>query len=117
MTTKGDNMNERKAIQHGEIMLLPVGVMPSGETTPYDGFIVGHSETGHHHVLESAVKFDVLDDQEKHELYLRLYEPAELVHQKSFDQHRTLTVKPGVWKVLHKTEYDPFEQIIKTVKD
>lgn len=100
--------------RHGEILLVPVNKLPKGKISKHRDFIVGHSETGHHHILESQTKFDVLD---KAQLYIRLFQPAELTHKKSTNKHRTLKVVPGVYKVVHKTEYDPFAKIKRRVFD
>lgn len=101
-------------LRHGENVLLPVKTM-QGETKEYKTYIVGHSETGHHHVLESLKEFDVavFDD----DLYLRLFEPAKLVHKKQIDKHNTLTVKPGIYRVFRKSEYDPWTQVMREVWD
>lgn len=100
--------------RHGEILLVPVSKLPKGKVSKHKEFIVGHSETSHHHVLESETKFDVLD---KAQLYIRLFQPAKLTHKKSVDFHRTLDIPAGDYKVIPKQEYNPFEQIIQTVRD
>lgn len=105
-----------KPIRHGEIMLVPVDSIPTGKTAKYDAYIVGHSETGHHHVLESKTQFEITEDEKK-ELYFRLFEPAKLVHKKTTDKHKDLTIPAGTYKRFHDTEYDPFERIIRDVAD
>ena len=107
----------RTPIQHGELMLVPVDDLPKGKTRQVQTQVVAHSESGHHHVVEATQAFEVLGDVDTADLYLRLYEPAKLVHQKTSDAHRTLDVPAGTWKVLKKTEYDPFSAVIRTVKD
>lgn len=104
-----------KPIRHGEILLMPVDIIPGGKTTKHQSFVVGHSETGHHHVLEGT-QFEVTEDEKK-ELYFRLFEPTALVHKKEADKHRTLTVPAGLYKRYHDTEYDPFEGVIRDVAD
>jgi len=104
-----------KAIRHGEIMLVPVGDVPTGKTSKCSTYIVGHSETGHHHVLEGT-EFEVTET-EKQELYFRLFEPTKLVHKKTADRHKDLVVPAGIYKRFHDTEYDPFEQVIRDVAD
>lgn len=104
-----------KPIRHGEILLYPVKSMPRGKKSKHDLFIVGHSETGHHHVLQS-VQFEV-NQKDKQDLFLRLFEPGKLVHQKEVDKHETLTVAPGTYRVIYKNEYNPFEQVIQRVMD
>jgi hypothetical protein len=105
-----------KPIRHGEIMLVPVDKLETGTVSKHTKYIVGHSETGHHHVLESGVDFEVTET-EKHELYLRLFEPAKLVHKKTTDRHNTLVIPKGIYKRYHDTEYDPFEKVIRDVAD
>ena len=103
-----------KGYRHGENLLLPVSEFV-GEPAQHTSYIVGHSETGHHHVLESTQAFDVAISD--HELYLRLFEPAKLVHKKATNKHHTLTITPGVYKVLRKQEYDPWQQLMREVFD
>ena len=110
-----------QSIRHGEIMLVPVDKLPKGTVQQHKNYIIGHSETGHHHVLESEQDFDVLElvgkEQDKRELYIRLFEPAKLVHKKTTDKHKTLTIPKGIYKRYHDTEYDPFEGLIQDVRD
>lgn len=67
--------------------------------------IVGHSESGHHHVLESDVVFTeiVAADGER---YVDLGAPTALRHRKTYQQHRELTVPIGAWRIIRKTEFD-----------
>jgi hypothetical protein len=104
-------------IQHGEALLFPVDKLPKGKARKSKEEIVAHSETGHHHVVVSEKPFEVMGDVEKHDLYIRLFEPAKLVHKKPTQKHRTLNVPAGLWKILHKTEYNPFAGLIQRVKD
>lgn len=102
-----------KPIRHGEVFLLPVDKMAPGRPKKVISFIAGHSESGHHHILESEAPFNV---QEK-AMFLELFKPAKLVHKKTVNQHRTITVPAGKYKILKKTEYDPFAQMRREVWD
>jgi hypothetical protein len=101
-------------LRHGEVILVPRNIT-KGNTTEHTQFIIGHSETGHHHVIEGS-KFEVTETA-KHDLYVRLFEPGQIVHKKEFDKHRTLTIPPGVLKRYQDTEYDPWGKIIREVRD
>ena len=114
---KKSNKDIRTAIQHGECLLVPVNDMPKGQVERVNTKIVAHSETQHHHVLEAEQAFETIGSVDKGDLYLRLFEPGKLVHKKPTQKHKTLPVLPGVWKVLHKTEYNPFAGLIQRVKD
>lgn len=102
-----------KAVRHGEAMLIPITKKITG--TEYNAFIIAHSETGHHHILESKVPF-IISEQDK-QFLIELFEPAKLVHKKTTDKHNTLTIAPGRYKVVYKNEYDPFAQVIRRVTD
>lgn len=101
-------------LRHGENLLLPVKRV-EGKVSKHKLFIVGHSETGHHHVLESKTDFDVIlkDDT----LFLELFGNANLVHKKTTDKHKTLIVKPGKYQIFRKSEYDPWQQVMREVFD
>ena len=106
----------KKAIRHGEITLKPLDVLPEKVKELYSGkkYIVGHSETGHHHVLlSSALRVYELDN----ELYLDVQKIGELEHQKSFDKHDTKVVQPGFYKVVVKKAYDYFKKKMTQVRD
>src|SRR5690349_19470186 len=95
-----------KPLIHGENVFVPVARMPKGDITKHTMYIAGHSETGHHHVLESKAEFEVMASAEKQELYIRLFEPAKIVHKKNFEIHETKVLQPGVYKRIFATEYD-----------
>lgn len=105
----------KKPIIHGENALIPIDRMPEGETEKHKSFIVGHSETGHHHVLEAVKEFDII--VKDGEIYFTNSYEAKVVHKKTHDIHKTVTVAPGIYKVNRKTEYDPFGKVIRRVWD
>lgn len=102
---------------HGENVFTPVEAMPAGKVTKHKAYIAGHSETGHHHVVQSKAEFEVYEDIDKQELYIRLFAPAEVVHQKSFEIHETKTLQPGVYKRSFATEYNPFDKVVQRIFD
>jgi hypothetical protein len=95
----------RTPIRHGEILLLPIESTPSGDAFKVTECIVGHSETGHHHVLESDAEFHQIV-ADNGDLYVDLDAPTPLRHRKDYQQHRELTVPAGAWRVIRKTEFD-----------
>lgn len=100
-------------IRHGEAMLVPIKSKVTGkEVTSY---IVAHSETGHHHVLESKTPFIVSEDDKR--FVIELFQPAKLVHKKQQDAHKTLDVPAGKYKIVYKNEYNPWLEVISRVFD
>lgn len=109
---------KRVPVMHGECWLMPIDEVPrDAEFKDSKRYIVGHSETGHHHVLVSTKPFQVMPEDEKHDLFVRLFEPAKVEHQKTFDIHETQVLAPGAYAIYHKTEYDPFAEVRRAVFD
>ena len=104
-------------VMHGEVWLQPVTKAPKGKSKKVKEYIVGHSETGHHHVLESQTKFEVMPGDETYDLYVRLFRPTPIKHKKTFDIHETQILAPGEYAVYQKTEYDPFADVVRAVYD
>lgn len=102
-----------KPIRHGETMLIPIATKVTGKE--HTSYILSHSETGHHHVLESKNPF-VVSESDK-QFVIELFAPAKLVHKKTIDKHKTLPIAPGRYKVIKKQEYDPWQQILRAVHD
>ena len=74
------------------------------EMTMQDGqIILGHSETGHHHVLEpvnkavsiSKAAIVLVDAANDSFVELRLYEDCALVHLRQHDTHDSIVLPPG----------------------
>lgn len=103
---------------HGENGFKPVEKLPEGKVTLHKTFIAGHSETGHHHVLESKTEFEVIEAENLGDnVFIRLLSPAKVVHKKTFDIHETKVLDPGIYEITHKTEYNPFTKVIEKVFD
>lgn len=109
---------KKNIIRHGEVILkqidsLPKEVKLEKKTKKY---IVAHSETGHHHVLESTKDFKVFSWNG--ESYIEIPEIAELFHEKSGkDVHTPHKITPSVYKVVIKKEFDYFLGAIRAVRD
>lgn len=65
--------------------------------------IMGHSETGHHHVLEpvnkkisiSKAAQALIDSANDTFVDLKIFEDCEIVHKRDFDTHGTVVLPPG----------------------
>lgn len=65
--------------------------------------ILGHSETGHHHVLEPVAKRvpiskaaqALIDEINDTLVELKLFEPCKLVHLRDFDTHKAVVLPAG----------------------
>ena len=108
-----------KPVAQGEVLLwmkkyAPKAVLDglaalknlSAVSIPEEGFVLGHSETGHNHVLvldrqkETNVPFSkaaqiLIDSANDNLIELKLSAPCVLVHNRSFDAHDTIVLPPG----------------------
>lgn len=71
-------------------------------------FILAHSETGHHHVIERprAEVFQSADDDFL--VYIKTISDGVIEHQRSFDTHAPLKVEAKkIYEVRRQREYTP----------
>jgi hypothetical protein len=88
---------------------------------PQDGcYIVGHSETGHHHVIDTkGATIGVMDHAPEgmRVLYAILEQPFELKHLRQHDTHETLKGEPGVYEIRIGREFDPYAELARRQAD
>ena len=111
----------------GEITLIRIGDATGVPTTGYTPLapengklVIGHSETGHHHVMEPrTAKAFVADKAPEGLRILRLIveQPTVLEHLRGHDTHEPLMVPPGEYDVRIAREHDPYAQIARRVAD
>lgn len=102
-------------LRHGEVMLIPVKEIPNGKTLKKGDYLLAHSETGHHHVLEGT-GFEVTELGDG-QVFLKVLRATDLTHRKTYDKHRTLTIPESLLERYHMVEYDPAGEAIRVVRD
>ena len=100
----------RQLIRQGDVLLIPVDAVPAG-TKPVareqGRLILAHGEvTGHAHAIVEKDAELVTADQAA-ELYLLVHgsDPVQLRHE----EHETLEIPPGGYRVRRQREYAPEE--------
>lgn len=96
----------------GDVAYIQVEALPEGLTpaAPEEGrYILGHSETGHHHVIEATPNVKVLrDPSDAVTAYLQvIQDDVKLEHLRSTDTHEAHTIGAGLYQVLNGVEYRP----------
>lgn len=109
--------NESKIVRHGEVLLKEVSLPQGAELKEtVKSKIVAHSETGHHHVLESTKPFEILTFNG--ETFINLFESGKLLHRKTGkDVHKTHKINPAVYQIIIKKEFNYFEGALRAVRD
>ena len=110
-------------VAQGEIRAYRIDAIPA-DVKPLPagkgGFIVGHSETGHHHVLV-AKRAQVFEAKEAPQgmrvLYALLESPGELKHMREFDTHAPQVFEPGAYMFRTDREFDHYAELARRVAD
>lgn len=99
----------------GDVLFRRVEVLPSGvtkQTREGRAIVVAHSETGHHHVVETA-RVELYAGDDPLVSYLRLDgEFADVEHLRPFDTHEILRLLgrsdgETIFEVRRQREYKP----------
>lgn len=103
------NTGEQGELHLQRIDKLPEGVtLREGERDGEGNFIVGHSESGHHHVVNARLARLMENPNEPDICYLVCEASSpymELVHQKTGPEaHEALRSPPGIFKVTRQSE-------------
>lgn len=131
----------KKALRHGEVYVIPIDVLPEGLEVEAEGMdhVLGHSETGHHHVLTAdAVLYRPISPAyngtayqaicesiwgERTDLYpdelvpFRARTDGKVVHKKTFDVHAPIDVLKGLYVKYTKRRFNYFSKLMERVRD
>lgn len=98
---------DRQAAQ-GDVLFTRIDALPEGvkavKAEENGEHIVTHSETGHHHVMDSehVNLFEAANDP--FVMYLVVDEPTNLRHLRDVDTHETINFPPGTYRVNRQRE-------------
>ena len=109
-----------KAIRHGECSLLPLDSLPKGAklVESVKSFIVGHSESGHNHILTAPKEAELNIFEFEGKTYLEVPLESKLTHQKTgTETHGTQVVAPGVYERKIKESYSYATKVLRRVQD
>lgn len=100
-----------KCAAQGDLLIIKVDRVPGGYTqaSPTDNrYVVAHSETGHHHVVEADPNVQYWTnskDMMKAYLVVEKVIGATLQHCRSFDSHEPILIPPGIYELRRQREY------------
>lgn len=100
--------------RHGDLILMPINELPDFDKLTETGstvLAVGET-TGHKHQIRGSQV--LVYEDEAQTKYVSIKGSAQLVHE----EHNTIDLEPGVYKVINEREFDPFlEEIERRVQD
>lgn len=113
----------------GEIYIRRIGDLPTRHEVPTGytalaaesgNLIIGHSETGHHHVLDpKSCSVAVMDrpPEGMRILHAIVEQATPLVHQRPHDTHEPIMLAPGEYEFRIAREFDPYEKLARQQMD
>jgi hypothetical protein len=121
-------LNFTKIAAQGEITIIRIGdvtsaTKPTGEPLKIESgkLIIGHSETGHHHVLERTVGATVTVSAHAPAgmkiLHAILAEPNKLIHERGHDTHETIDLAAGEYEFRIAREFDHYAELARQSQD
>ncbi len=106
--------------RHGEIILKSAKIPKEAKLKETGkSLVVGHSETGHNHVLEleRTQTADIKIFEYEGKTYLDVPLQAKLVHQKEIEKHETQVIAPGTYEFHPRQSYSYAEKIMRRTLD
>jgi hypothetical protein len=104
----------------GDLLFARIEALPAGvvEVAPVgDRCIVGHSETGHHHVLDRAHVRMYRLPESIYECFVVVDEATPLEHLRQHDTHAPIMVPPGTYRVHRQRERAYVPEGFRRVED
>ena len=96
--------------RHGDLLIRKTKEIPSNLKSANTVIIAEGEKTGHKHQLHGNV---TVYKQELDSLYFKVKTSAELTHQ----EHKTIRIPEGMYRVEQEREFNPFENIRRVVLD
>lgn len=105
-----------KAASQGEVDIYRIAALPEGlrMMAQEDGrWVIGHSETGHHHIIERTEAATVYEADPAtvpagcRILYAIVREPTVFVHLRGHDTHEPIMLRPGAYEFRTLRESSP----------
>lgn len=108
-------MNKKIAkttFQQGDVLGRKLDSMPSGKQKLISKkhVVLAHGESGHSHVLEDD---DAVLEEIGGRMILSLTKEATVKHE----EHKPITLEPGIWEIGRVKEYDYFSKMVRPVQD
>lgn len=108
-----------KVAAQGELTITRLSKAPKNTGAAIEAVagkvIVGHSETGHHHVVDAGCATLTRIDQ--FTAYLDVKKPTQIDHLRDHDTHPSIALRPGMYEFRTGREFDPFEEAIRASAD
>lgn len=99
---------------------LPEGLAPFSEKDKAGSWIISHSESGHHHVIDApgvTVMERTKDVPEGMKILYAIVDEPTSLRQNASNAHEAHDLSPGIYEMRIAREHDPFTQQARRVAD
>ena len=107
----------------GEVRIVKIDALPESMQTKAvqkiaKGYVISHSESGHHHVLTGGDVMERTDNVPTgmQVFYAILNEPASFI-QDAANPHGGYELAPGIYEFRNSREFNPFAEQARRVAD
>jgi hypothetical protein len=109
--------------QQGEVRIVKIDAVPAGMQTKKPdrvakGYIISHSESGHHHVLTGG---EVMERTDRipagMQIFYAILDKPEQFVQDAANPHGGFDLAAGVYEFRVSREFDPFAEQARRVAD
>ena len=99
----------KQIVRHGDLLLIPCDSIPLEATLLKTKTLALGEVTGHHHTMKGQAQVYMSKGQK----YVKAQKNVILEHQ----EHKTIPIEEGSYKLVTEQEFDPFESQIMRVRD
>jgi len=115
-------MKINEAIAQGEVYIKRIADMPDTEgckavEKTAKGYILAHSESGHHHLLTGGEVLERPVKSEASQRFIAKLTQTEEVIQDASSPHGKHTLPAGIYDIRISREYNPFLEEARKVAD
>ena len=118
----------KRIAAQGEITIVRIGDVTDAVKLPgvplkleHGKLIIGHSETGHHHVLArtkgATVTVSGTAPAGMKVLHAILAEPNKLIHERNHNTHETIDLAAGEYEFRIAREFDHYAELARKSQD
>lgn len=109
--------------QQGEVRIIKIDVLPENMQTKKParlakGFVISHSESGHHHLLTGGDVMERTDNVPAGmQVFYAILDTPQKFIQDAANPHGGYNLDPGIYKFDVSREFDPFAEQTRRVAD
>lgn len=109
--------------QQGEVRIIKIDALPEGmQSRSVDklakGYVISHSESGHHHLLTGGAVMERTDNVPAGmQVFYAILDAPQKFIQDAANPHGGYDLDPGIYRFDVSREFDPFAEQARRVAD